>query len=180
MTDRVSYAPGPAAGAHIQKDGEAWTLVFARELHHAPEKVWEALTDPAQLREWAPYDADVSLAKVGTVNLSVVGTPNPAVSESKVTRADAPKELVHTWGDHNLRWELEPTSGGTRLTLWHTIDRNYISMGAAGWQICFDVLDDFLNGTPIGRIVGGDAMKHDWARLNKEFAAQFGVEAPAW
>jgi uncharacterized protein YndB with AHSA1/START domain len=180
MTDRATYAPGPASGAHIQKDGEKWTLVFVRNLHHAPEKVWDALTDPAQLREWAPYDADVSLGKVGTVNLSTVGTPKPHAAESKVTRADAPKELVHTWGEHDLRWELEPTSDGTRLTLWHNIDRNYISMGAAGWQICFDFLDSQLSGDPIGRIVAGDAMKHDWARLNTEFAKQFDVEAPAW
>ena len=50
-------------------------------------------------------------------------------------------------------------------------------MGAAGWHICFDVLDRFLEGHPIGRIVGGDAMKFEWQRLHAEYAAQFGVEA---
>jgi hypothetical protein len=53
-------------------------------------------------------------------------------------------------------------------------------MGAAGWQICLDVLDRFLDGAPIGRIVAGDAMKFDWPRLNAEYARQFGIEAPAW
>ena len=54
-------------------------------------------------------------------------------------------------------------------------------MGAAGWHICFDVLDRLLDGQPIGRIVGGDAMKFDgWQRLNAEYAQQFGVEMPKW
>ena len=79
-----------------------------------------------------------------------------------------------------MRWELEALSGGTRLTLWHNIDRRFISMGAAGWHICFDVLDYLLSGTPIGRIVGGDAMKFGWPRLNSEYAQQFGIEVPKW
>jgi hypothetical protein len=37
-----------------------------------------------------------------------------------------------------------------------------------------------LNGTPIGRLVGGDAMKFGWQRLNTEYAKQFGIEAPNW
>jgi hypothetical protein len=81
-------------------------------------------------------------------------------------------------GWHDIRWELEAFSGGTRLTLWHNIDRRYISMGAAGWHICFDVLDRLLSGNPVGRIVGGEAMKFCWQRLNAEYAKQFGVETP--
>ena len=52
---------------------------------------------------------------------------------------------------------------------------------AAGWHICFDVLDHLLSGTPIGRIVGADAMKFSgWQRLNAEYAKQFGAEMPKW
>jgi len=178
MSRRESYRPGVASGAEVRKDGDTWTLVLVRELHHPPAKVWRALTDPAQLREWAPFDADRSLAATGPVKLSTVGAPAQHVSESRVTRADAPRLLEYRWGEHDLRWELEPLGSGTRLTLWHNIDRAYISMGAAGWHICFDVLDRFLAGEPLGRIVGGEAMKFDWPRLNTEYAQQFGVEAP--
>ena len=181
MSDREPYTPGPASGAHIKKDGENWTLVVVRELRHPPEKVWRAITDPAHLREWAPFDADGSLGTVGTtVKLSTVGTPTPNVSETTVTRADAPKVLEYNWGGNEIRWELEPLGGGTRLTLWHNIDRRYIAMGAAGWHICFDVLDQLLGGTPLGRIVAGDAMKFSWKRLHAEYAKQFGVETPGW
>ena len=67
----------------------------------------------------------------------------------------------------NMRSELEAFGEGTRLTLWTNIDRRFISMGAAGWHVCFSVLDRLLGGTPIGRIVGPEAMDVRWLqRLN--------------
>jgi len=175
MSHREKYVPGPAAGAQVQKNGEAWTLVLVRDLRHPPEKVWKALTDPAHLSAWAPFDADRSMAAVGTVKLSTVGTPTPQVSESTVKRAEAPRLLEYTWGAQDLRWELEPHGGGTRLTLWHNIDRRFISWGAAGWHICFDVLERLLADEPMGRIVGPEAMKLEgWQRLTAEYAHQFG------
>src|SRR5258706_994615 len=162
MTDRLQYAPGPASGAQVRKDGEKWTLVLVRELRHSPEKVWQALTDPAQLREWAPFDVEGNLGLVGaTVKFSIVGAPAPHVSETTVTRANAPRLLEYKWGDFDTRWELEAVGQGTRLTLWTSIDRRYIAMGAAGWHICLDVLDHLLSGTPIGRMAGMDAMKFE-------------------
>jgi uncharacterized protein YndB with AHSA1/START domain len=178
MTDREQYTPGPASGARIQKDGEKWTLILVRELRHSPEKVWQAITDPAHLREWAPFEADGSLGTVGAaVKLTTVGAPGPHITETRVTRADAPRVLEYGWGGNDMRWELEALGDGTRLTLWTSIDRRYIAMGAAGWHVCFDVLDRLLGGTPIGRIAGGDAMQiGSWQRLNAEYAKQFGVK----
>jgi uncharacterized protein YndB with AHSA1/START domain len=176
MSNRDKYAPGPAAAAQVQKDGEMWTLTLVRELRYPPATVWQALTDPAQLSEWAPFDADRNLANVGPVKLTTVGTPTPQVSETIIKRAEAPRVLEYNWGGQDLRWQLEPLGSGTRLTLWHSIDRRYVSWGAAGWHICFDVLERLLGAEPIGRIVAGDAMKFDWQRLNAEYAKQFGVE----
>jgi uncharacterized protein YndB with AHSA1/START domain len=182
VTDREQYTPGPASGAQVLKDGEKWTLILVRELRHSPEKVWQALTDPAHLHEWAPFDAGGSLGTAGTtVKLTTVGAPTPHITETTVTRADAPKVLEYGWGGHDMRWELEGIGGGTRLTLWTSIPRAYIAMGAAGWHICFDVLDRLLSGTPIGRTVGPKAMKFGgWQRLNAEYAKQFGIEMPNW
>jgi len=181
VTDREQYIPGPASGAQVRKglgqNGEdKWTLILVRELRHSPEKVWDALTEPAHLREWAPFEVDGSLATAGTkVNLTWVGSPKP--QETRVTRADAP--FLLEYGD--IRWELEGIAGGTRLTLWHNIDRRFISWGAASWHIALDVLDHLLRGTPINRIVGSEAMKvAGWQRLTAEYAKQFGVKAPNW
>ena len=175
MTDLAQYVPGPANGAQVRKDGEKWTLLVVRELRHPPTKVWQALTEPAHLREWAPFEADGSLDTVGApVKLTWAGTGR--VSEARVTRADAPRVLEF----YDIRWELEAVGRGTRLTLWHSIDRRFIAWGAAGWHICFDILDRLLSGTPIGRIIGGRDAIHfaGWQRLVVEYANQFGVEAP--
>lgn len=187
MPDRAQYMPGPANLAHVEKKRgqngeEKWTLVLVRVLRHSPEKIWEALTDPAQLREWAPFDADASLNTVGTVKLTTVGAPVPRVTETRVTRADPPNALEYNWGQFDMSWELEAlVDGGTRLTLWTNIDRRFMAMGAAGWQVCFDVLDHHLSGTPIGRIAGPKAMNFaGWQRLNTEYARQFGIETPDW
>ena len=172
MTPREKYTPGPAGGAQVRKEGDKWTLILVRELRHAPEKVWQALTDPAHLREWAPFEADGNLATVGAaVNLTWVGTGRPQATT--VTRADVPEVLEY--GD--IRWELEERGGGTRLTLWHKIDRRFVAWGAAGWHISFDVLDRLLGGTPLGRIAGSNAMQSgEWQRLKAEYARQFGVK----
>jgi uncharacterized protein YndB with AHSA1/START domain len=180
MTARDQYMPGPAAGVQIRKsEAENWELIVVRELRHPPEKVWQAITDPEHLREWAPFDADKNMATVGAaVNLTTVNAPSLHVTETTVTRADAPHLLEYTWGGNPMRWELEPSGSGTRLTLWTAINRRFISMGAAGWHICFDILDHLLAGSPIGRLVGADTMKFGgWQRLNVEYANQFGVEA---
>jgi len=101
---------------------------------------------------------------------------NGAGLRNKSDASDAPKVLEYS----DIRWELEDLGGGTRLTLWHSIDRRFISWGAAGWHVCLDVLDQLLAGEPIGRIVGAEAMKFGgWQRLNAEYAKQFGVKAQA-
>jgi len=171
MTNREPYTPGPAAGAEVRKDGDKWTLILVRELRHSPDKVWDALTDPAQLQEWAPFVTDRSLGTPGPVSLTWVGAPAPM--QATVTRADAPHVLEYD----DTRWELTPSGGGTRLTLWHKIDRRFVSWGAAGWHISFDVLDSVLSGNPIPRIVGPQAMQFEgFQRLSAEYAAQFGKE----
>jgi hypothetical protein len=122
----------------------------------------------------------VSLGTVGsTVKLTTVGAPAPRVTETTVTLADAPEVLEYKWGGFDMRWELEALGDGTRLTLWTNIGHRFIAMGAG--HICFDVLDRLLSGTPIGRIVGPEAMKFGgWQRLNAEYAKQFGIETPNW
>lgn len=179
MNDRAKYRPGPANLAKIHKDGETWNLLLVRQLRHPPEKVWRALTEPKHLREWAPFDSSGDLGNVGTVQLTWVGAPSTV--EARIIRADVPKVLEYESGGKTMRWELEARDGGTHLTLWAVIDRHFISMGAAGWHIAFDVLQRLLDDVPIGRIAGVAAMQFDgWQRLNTEYAEQFGVKLPTF
>ena len=180
MSSRGKYQPGPATGAEIDKSGETWALVLIRDLRHPPERVWKALTDPAQLSQWAPFDAERSLAATGPVKLTTIGAPPPQGPDT-VRRAEEAKLLEYSWAGNDVRWELAPLDGGTRLKLWININRRFIAWGAAGWQICFDVLERLLAGDPIGRIAGPEQMKLEgWQRLAAEYSTKFGIEPPSW
>ena len=166
---------GPASGAQVRKEGEKWTLILSGNCVTRRKKSGRRLPTRRICASGLPLTSMGAWVRLETVKLTWVGAPTPL--ETRVTRADAPRVLEYS----DTRWELEPLGGGTRLTLWHKIDRRFISMGAAGWHIAFDVLDRLLSGNPIGRIAGGEAMKFEgWQRLNAEYAKQFGVEPPSW
>lgn len=173
---RDDYQPGPADRAHIEQDGARWMLVVRRTFAHPPEPVWDALTDPAQLREWAPFDADANLGVAGrTVRLAVARAPMQHVTATTIARAERPTLLVYDWGGSEMRWELTPTAEGTTLTLRTSIDRAHLAMGAAGWHLCLDVLAAALGGAPMGRIVGTDAMAFaPWHTLHEGYRQRFG------
>jgi hypothetical protein len=98
-----------------------------------------------------------------------------------VTVADSPRVLEYTWGDGILRWELEPVGDGTRLTLQHTIpDETFLSKVAAGWHICLVVAEYFMDGTPVGPIVGERALEYGWEQLNDSYAELLQVPNTGW
>jgi uncharacterized protein YndB with AHSA1/START domain len=170
------YSPTPAASVSVRQDGQRWTLLFTRELSHPPERVWTALTDPIELREWAPFDADRHLGATGSATLTIAGNETVEEFASVIRRADAPRVLEYTWGDDVLRWELEPIASGTKLTLSHTLDdRSWVPKVAAGWHICLDVADQMMRGDPTGRIVGDEAKQYGWEPLNDRYAEQLGI-----
>lgn len=49
------------------------------------------------------------------------------------------------------------------------------AMYAAGWQVCFGVLDAILAGEDAERIVGQDAMAHGWEELRAQWAERLGA-----
>ena len=69
---RTTFQPSPLADVAWRTEGDRWTLVFVRVLPHVPEKVWAALTDPVQLRAWAPFTADRDLGRVGDATLTMI------------------------------------------------------------------------------------------------------------
>ena len=172
--NRTAFDPGPLAEATYRADGDRWTLVFVRTLRHSPERVWEALTDPAQLREWAPYDADRDLGSPGEATLTMIDGEETQDLPAKVTRAEPPALLEYSWGGDDLRWELAPEpEGGTRLTLRHTLEnRDFVPKVAAGWHLCIVVAERLLDGDPVGPIRGQDAMNYGWQELHDAYAEE--------
>lgn len=152
------------------------TLVFTRTLMHSPEKVWRALTEPREQLEWLPYVADRAMDSVGPVRLTMTdGGEVPVTLDGEVLECTYAKSLSYRWGEDLLTWELKPSGGGTVLTLRHEtklVDK--IAGFAAGWHICIDVAQRFLDGAPVGRIVGHDALEAGWPELHRAYLEKLG------
>jgi uncharacterized protein YndB with AHSA1/START domain len=178
--NRHAFEPGPLASVACEASDDRWTLVFVRDLDHPPAKVWAALTDPAQLQAWAPFVADRDLAATGAATLTMIDGDTREDLPAVVRRAEPPTVLEYTWGDDLLCWELEPTAGGTRLTLRHTVkDRGLVPKVAAGWHLCLVVAERLLDGEPIDPIRGEDAKNYGWEELNDAYAAKLGLAEPS-
>jgi uncharacterized protein YndB with AHSA1/START domain len=174
------YQPGPLAAVERISAQGRWVLIFTRELAHPINRVWEAITEPGQLRHWAPYTADRDLASTGDAVLTMLGTDGAGDGSElpgTVLQCDPPRLLVHTWGGDVLRWELVSTDDGTTLSLRQTFDDEAMASGlAAGWHLCLDVADAMMKDVPIGPIRGNQALEYGWGELNQQYAQLLDVK----
>jgi len=190
MTDRTEldsykdgYRPSPIMQPQrtVADDGR-WTVILTREFGHPARRVWEALTEPGQLRQWAPFTADRDLATTGDVVIRMLDEEgNDAGGQAElpgaVLEADPPRLLVYRWGTDVLCWELTATDDGTTLVLRHTLtDEAMASGAAAGWHICLDVADALMKDVPFGPVVGSRAKEYGWDDLNQSYAEILGVK----
>jgi len=175
--DRNSYVPSAIGDVEVASDGDRWALVFVKDLRHPPERVWSALTDPAELDQWAPFRANRGLGSTGEATLTMVDGATEVPLAAIVTLAEEPALLEYTWGDDTLRWSLTPTDFGTRLTLRHSTEqRPIVPMVAAGWHICLDVMALLIDGEPIGVIRGNEARDFGWQGLNDAYAKMLNID----
>jgi hypothetical protein len=63
--NRDDFEPSPLADVEAIADGDRWTPVFVRDLNHPRERVWAALTEPAELGELPAEGIDALLAVAG-------------------------------------------------------------------------------------------------------------------
>ncbi|RJO69317.1 SRPBCC family protein [Nocardia panacis] len=173
----MTYTPTPPHRIELVEADGHWSLIFHREFPQAPDSVWSALTDPDELREWAPYSADRAMDKPGPVTLLMAGADGSTELPGEISIAERPTLLEFTWGGDPIRWELSPRGSGTALRLTQRIPApGAAAMIAAGWHICLDVAEYLLAGSPIGPIVGAAAMDHGWSDLNIGYSQQLGIE----
>ncbi|HCT30562.1 MAG TPA: SRPBCC domain-containing protein [Bacteroidales bacterium] len=132
------------------------------ETHYAasPEKVWKAITDKEQMKQWYFDIPDFELKENATFNFYEPG------NEKKFHHLCVIKEIVpnhkfqHTWtypelskGSSLLTWELIPDGKGTLVKLTHTGIESFADGGKdfsqenyeAGWnEILGKMLREFL------------------------------------
>jgi uncharacterized protein YndB with AHSA1/START domain len=174
--NRDTFTASPLAEVDCHGHEDQWTLVFVRVLRHPPEKVWAALTEPAQVAEWSPYTTSRDLGSPGDATLTMIDGDLSEDLSATVTRVERPHLLEYTFGTDLLQWELTPSDVGTRLTLRHTLkDRDWLPKIAAGWHLCLDVAEHLLDGAPIGPIRGSEATNFGWQQLSDSYAEQLDI-----
>jgi uncharacterized protein YndB with AHSA1/START domain len=153
----------------VHKRADGYQLRFERQLLHPVERVWAALTTPAQLAQWfAPGEMELTLG--GRVYLAF--TDGEGVVDGRVTAIAPPALLEFTWTDNGkdlgfVRWELIGDSGGTLLVLTHTVPqaaRDFGLPALAGWHTLLEQLAALLDGRPLPR--------SRWQELHDDYARE--------
>jgi uncharacterized protein YndB with AHSA1/START domain len=101
------------------------SLSFEFDLHHSPEKVWRALTDPVLLGEWLLPVIDLKLDPGATFTFKTQPYPGwDGIVNCRILEIEAQRKLSYTWVvgdslqlDTVVTFTLTPTASGTRLSL---------------------------------------------------------------
>jgi uncharacterized protein YndB with AHSA1/START domain len=144
---------------------------FERRLPHPPERVWLAITDPADIEAWFPADIEGDLSTPGAALRFPFREDEGPTEDGEVLESEEPRVLAFTWGDQVLRCELEPEGDGTLFVFTHVLPREEAAKTAAGWQVCFEGLE--------ARLAGGSKAAFDedhWTELHEGYAKDFDVD----
>lgn len=140
-------------------------LRFERHLPHAVERVWRAVSVPAELAKWFPAAADWTPATGETFGAHGM--------TGEVTEVREPEVLAWTFAGEHYRFELTALDEGCRLVFVHVFDgRPRAAQTAAGWNAYLSRLVPHLDG---GHRTEDEA--HDgWEDVHEQYAARFEVD----
>ncbi len=169
---RADYA---AAGAlrdgFYDTTGERPTVRFLRLLDHPPERVWRAVTEPAELARWFPAGMEIDLRPGGAIKFSFA-------DDGEVVELDEPRVFAFTWGADELRFDLEPAGAGCLLSFTHVLgDREMAAKTSAGWDVCLDRLARSLAGEDV-QAPGGEPTPEWRAHYARYVEAGFPAGSP--
>ena len=129
------------------------SISFEFDLHHAPEKVWRALTDPVLVAEWLLPVVDLELEPGAVFTLQAPPQPGwDGTVNCRFLEIEAQRKLRYSWivGDIDtvVTFTLTPTASGTRLSLVQSgfkPDQKRNFAGARyGWKMMGGKLVDLL------------------------------------
>lgn len=159
----------------LRTGGGHSVLRFERRLAHPVEKVWRAVTEPAEMRHWFPATIEMDARAGGTMRFTFPGG-EMASTDGRITELDPPKVFAFTWGGDPLRIELSPLGPGgegTLLVFTHTFtDRPMAGSFATGWETCLGALEERL-ADPDAEVSIAPAR---YAERHDAHAAAFGLD----
>jgi uncharacterized protein YndB with AHSA1/START domain len=130
-------------------------LSFEFDLHHSPEKVWRALTDPVLLTEWLLPVVELKLEPGAAFAFKTQPYPGwDGTVNCRMLAIEAHRKLSYTWvvGDMELdtvvTFTLTPTASGTRLSLMQSgfkpSQKQNFGGARYGWKLMGGKLVDLL------------------------------------
>jgi uncharacterized protein YndB with AHSA1/START domain len=135
---------------------QAGSISFELDLHHSPDKVWRALTDPKLLTEWLLPVVGLELEPGTTFTFEAPPQPGwDGIVQCRLLEIEEHEKLSWAWvvGDIDtvVTFTLEPTSSGTRLLMVQSgfkPDQKQNFGGARyGWKMMGEKLVDLLGRT---------------------------------
>jgi len=148
--------PGRAAPGGVRTG----LLQYERVLPHSPERVWEALTSPADLRQWMAADDVVLEGRVGG-RFALHGLID---GEGQVLAWDPPRRFEHEFrlttesGPKQggiVAYQLRPEGPGTHLTMtFRSLSPALSALFLRGQSVTFDRIEAHLAGRPMPEFPG--------------------------
>jgi uncharacterized protein YndB with AHSA1/START domain len=121
--------------------GSRPVLRFERHLPGSVETIWQAVTDPDEMRAWFPTRIEIDEWKVGAVLTHYFDEHDIDPLPGSVLEWDPPRRVSFTWGDDKIGFILtEAADGGTDFVLTEELSANHAARNAAGWDGCLDRL----------------------------------------
>lgn len=140
-------------------------LRFERVLPHAIERVWRAVSDPAELAQWFPAAASWTPAAGETIEAYGMS--------GEVLVADPPERLEWSFAGERYGFDLTAVDGGCRLVFTHVFaDGTPVAQTATGWHAYFSRLGPLLGGDPRTE----EDAHRTWEADHERYAASFGVD----
>jgi uncharacterized protein YndB with AHSA1/START domain len=135
------------------------SISFEFDLHHSPEKVWRALTDPGLLTEWLLPVVGLKLEPGAAFTFKTQPYPGwDGTVNCRILEIVAQEKLSYTWvvGDMVLdtvvTFMLTPTASGTRLSLvqsgFKPEQKQNFGGARYGWKVMGGKLVDLLGRIP--------------------------------
>jgi uncharacterized protein YndB with AHSA1/START domain len=133
------------------------TYVYVAYIRTTPERLWQALTDPAFMRQyWFGMHGESDWTAGSPWQL--VSSQGQVFDAGEILEADPPRRLVIRWQHQNrpelkaegasrCTMELEPSGTAVRLAITHTIEcdpSKFIEAVSGGWPKVISNLKSLL------------------------------------
>jgi uncharacterized protein YndB with AHSA1/START domain len=141
-------------------------LRLERRLDYPIERVWRAVTDPAEVRQW--FVSEVPWTPEAGEEFEAAG------QTGRITALEPPRLLAWEWGAERYSFELTADGEHCILVFTHVFDPELgpAWQHAAGWETYFNRLDAHLAGGFLSEEAAHEGIDELLAHYREAFEAR--------